>query len=301
MNTTTQRGLLESTVAASSERLGEPTSSPPERRRLLIQQGGSNLAHRLAELWDYRELLYFMAWRDVKVRYKQTAIGVAWVVIQPLLTTLIFTIFLGMLARVPSQGRSYPLFVYAALLPWTFFSGALLSGGVSLVGNTHLITKIYFPRLIIPAASVLARMLDFMIGFGPLVVMMVIYRAPLTTHLLMLPILTVLTALLAFGFSTIAAATNVRFRDVGMALPVLVQLWLFASPVVYPSLLVPASWRKLYMLNPIVGIVDNFRAAIFGTAFDWDALGVSVAVTTFLLIVSAYWFGRVERTIADVI
>lgn len=303
MNTTTQRtGLLESTVAASSQSLGEPTPNHlPNSELVLIEQGGRNFRHRIAELWEYRELLYFMALRDVKVRYKQTVLGVAWVVMQPLLTTLIFTIFLGMLAKVPYQGVSYPLFVYAGLLPWIFFSGALLSGGTSLVANTHLITKVYFPRLIIPAAAVLGRLVDFAVGFAPLAVMMIIYRVEMTLHLLMLPVLTLLTALLAFGFATLAAATNIRFRDVGMALPVVIQLWMFASPIVYSSTIVPDKLKKFYALNPIVGIANNFRAAIFGTAFDWFALGASVAVTALLLVVAAYWFGRVERTIADVI
>jgi lipopolysaccharide transport system permease protein len=273
----------------------------PDEPLVTIQPGKSWAALDLRELWAYRELLYFLIWRDVKVRYKQAALGLAWVVMQPLLTTLIFTIFIGMLGRMPSDGAPYLLFVFVGLLPWSFFSAAVMNGSNSLVGSAHLITKVYFPRAIIPAASVGARLVDFAVSAVILVGLMAYYRIEPTAALLALPALTALTALLALACVMISAALNVKYRDVGAVMPVIVQLWMYVSPVLYPSKLVPEQWRWAYGLNPLVGIVENFRAAVFGNPFDWRALSISAAYTAALLVCASYVFRRVEREFADVI
>jgi lipopolysaccharide transport system permease protein len=284
-----------------------PPANPsvlPEQPLVTIEPGRGFGGAWLRELWAYRELLFFLAWRDVKVRYKQTALGVLWVVMQPLLMTLIFSVFLGILARVPSDGLPYPVLVFAGLLPWTFFSNAVTQGGSSIVGNANLITKVYFPRLIIPAASVAARLIDFAVAFIILFGLMAYYGVTPTWHMAMVPVLVLLTAVLALGCGTFVAALNVRYRDVGVILPVLMQLWMFASPVLYPSRLVRDAWPnayRLYELNPIVGIVDGFRAALFGRPFDWPALAQTTVIALIILAVSAYFFRRVERGFADVI
>jgi lipopolysaccharide transport system permease protein len=282
-----------------------PSEGLPEEPLVVIEPKKAWSAIDLRDAWAFRELLYFLTWRDVKVRYKQTVFGVAWVVMQPLLSTLIFTAFLGKLARVPSDGLPYPLFVYAAILPWTFFSQAVVNSGNSLVNSAHLITKVYFPRMIIPAAAVAARLLDFAIAFLILLGLMLYYGIPFGVGMLLLPFLTLLVALLAFALGMWLSAINVKYRDVGVALPVLIQFWMFASPVVYPASLVYASnlshtWKVLYMLNPLVGIVENFRAAIFGTRFNWPALAVTCAFTIVVLVAGAYEFRRMERQFADV-
>ena len=284
-----------------------PTVPPlPDEPLVVIKPRNPWSALNLRELWANRELLYFLSWRDVKVRYKQTALGVGWVLLQPLLFTLIFTVFLGKLARVPSDGIPYPIFVYAGLLPWIFFSSAVTSSGNSLVGSAHLITKVYFPRMIIPGSAVAGRLLDFVIAFAILLALLLYYGVSLTWNLLMLPVVMIVVALLALAVGMWASATNVKYRDVGVALPVLIQFWMFASPVVYPSSLVYSSglstmWKRLYTLNPIVGIIDNFRACIFGTPFNWPAMIVTSVMTVALLIYAAYDFRRMERSFADVV
>jgi lipopolysaccharide transport system permease protein len=261
----------------------------------------------LRELWTYRELLYFLVWRDLKVRYKQTLLGVAWVVMQPLLMTFIFTVFLGMLARVPTGGIPYPVLVYSGLLIWSFFSSAVIGCSYSLVGNANLITKVYFPRVLVPAANVGARLVDLIISLGILAVLLsyykwvVHYHFDLTWKLAVAPALIILTTLMAFGLGMLFAALNVTYRDVGVALPVLFQLWMFVSPVVYPSTLVPPRWRMFYDLNPLVGIIDGIRVSLFGGQFDLFALAVSVIATITILICSSYVFSRIERTFADLI
>jgi homopolymeric O-antigen transport system permease protein len=274
----------------------------PDQPLVRIRPGGSRRLLDLHDLWAYRELLYFLTWRDVKVRYKQTTLGIAWVLVQPVLMTVIFTLFLGGLARVPSEGRiPYALFAYVGLLPWTFFSTAVLSGATSLVNNSHLITKVYFPRLVVPAAALAARLVDFAVGFVVLIGLMLFYGVSPTWSLLALPLLIVLTLLLALGFGTFISALNVKYRDVGIMVPVLVQLWMFVSPVLYPASLVPERWRGLYALNPLVGIVDGFRAALFGRAFDWRALAAAAAVTTVVVIFALYVFRRTETSLAETI
>jgi len=280
---------------------GRAPRTLPDEPLVTIQPGKSWVPLDLRELWAYRELLYFLVWRDVKVRYKQAALGVAWVVMQPLLTTLILTVFLGMLARVPSDDKPYMLFVFVGLLPWSFFSASVTNGSNSLVGSAHLITKVYFPRAIIPAASVGARLVDFAVSAVILAGLMVFYRVEPTAALLALPVLTALTALLALACVMISSAVNVKYRDVGAVMPVVVQLWMYVSPVLYPSKLVPEGWRWAYQLNPLVGIVENFRAAVFGSPFDWRALSISAVYTAVLLVCASYVFRRVEREFADVI
>ena len=268
---------------------------------VVIERSKPWIAINLRDLWSCRELLYFLVWRDLKVRYKQTALGIAWVLFQPLFMTVVFTIFLGRLVRVPSDGVPYALFVYAGLLPWTFFSGAVLTTGNSLVGNAHLITKVYFPRLIIPIASIAARLVDLGVAFVILIGLMFYFQAPITSHLLMIPFLILLVTLLALAFGLWTAAVNVKYRDVGIALPVLIQLWMFASPIVYPLSLVPPRWRLVYSLNPLVGIVEGFRAALFGLRFNRTALSISIIITLVLLVYSAYVFRRREKTFADIV
>jgi lipopolysaccharide transport system permease protein len=280
---------------------GRAPRTLPDEPLVTIQPGKSWAALDLRELWAYRELLYFLVWRDVKVRYKQAALGLAWVVMQPLLTTLVLTVFLGMLARVPSDDVPYMLFVFVGLLPWSFFSSAVANGSNSLVGSAHLITKVYFPRAIIPAASVGARLVDFAVSVVILAGLMAFYRVGPTASLLALPLLTALVALLALACVMISAAVNVKYRDVGAVMPVVVQLWMYVSPVLYPSKLVPEGWRWAYSLNPMVGIVENFRAAVLGRPFDWRALSISAAYTVVLLVCASYVFRRVEREFADVI
>jgi len=272
-----------------------------ERPLVSIRAGGKFAAVDLKSLWAYRELLYFLTWRDVKVKYKQTVLGAAWAVIQPLFTVIIFSIFFGNLARLPSDGIPYPLFAYAAVLPWTFFSNAVTKSGNSLVGSANLITKVYFPRMIIPAAAVAAGLIDLLIAFGILIVLLIYYGVGMTWNLLMAPALVVMTALLAVAVGLWTSALDVRYRDIRHALPFAIQLTMFATPIIYPVGLVPSRWRWALNLNPLTGIIEGYRAAFFGRPFDWDALAISAAITFALLFYAAYRFTRVERTFADIV
>jgi lipopolysaccharide transport system permease protein len=253
------------------------------------------------DIWAYRELLFFLTWRDVKVRYKQTALGAAWAILQPLFMMIIFTIFFGRLAGVASAGIPYPLFALAGLVPWTFFSNAITASGNSLVGSANLITKVYFPRLIVPAAAMLAGLVDFLLAFMLLVLLMFYYRVTLTAQILFLPVLVLLTALFSLGVGTWMSALNVKYRDVRFALPFLIQLWLFVSSVIVPSSSLPQKWRWLLMLNPMSGIIEGYRSALFGLPFDWPALGTASVLTIVTLVYAIYAFGRVERSFADII
>lgn len=273
----------------------------PEYPLVTICPSRKWVALNLRDLWAYREVLYFLVWRDIKVRYKQTLLGVAWAIIQPLFTMLIFSLFFGRLAGLPSDGIPYPLFAYAGLVPWTFFANAVSNGGNSLIGNPSLITKVYFPRLIIPCAAVGAGLMDFAITFVFLLVLMVPYGVVLTWNLLMVPVLIVLTTLLALGIGLWLAALNVQYRDVRYALPFLIQLGMFATPIIYPSSLVPAEWRWLLALNPLAGLVEGYRAALFGREWDWTAFSISSTITLVLLVVFAYSFRRMEKSFADVV
>jgi lipopolysaccharide transport system permease protein len=273
----------------------------PAEPLVVIQPSKKWSLLNLKDIWAYRELLFFLTWRDVKVRYKQTALGAAWAILQPLFMMIIFTIFFGRLAGVASQGIPYPLFALAGLVPWTFFANAITASGNSLVGSANLITKVYFPRLIVPAAAMLAGLVDFLLAFLMLVLLMVYYRVTPTVQLLFLPVLILLTALFSLGVGTWMSALNVKYRDVRFALPFLIQLWLFVSSVILPSTSIPQKWRWLIMLNPMSGIIEGYRAALFGLPFDWPALGISAALTIVVLFYAIYAFGRVERSFADII
>jgi lipopolysaccharide transport system permease protein len=273
----------------------------PEKPLVVIEPRRGWLSLNLSDFWQYRDLLYILAMRDIKVRYKQTVLGAAWAIIQPLFTMLIFTLFFGKLAGMPSDGIPYPLFAYAGLLPWTFFSNAVTNSGNSLVGNSNLITKVYFPRMIIPTASVASGLLDFVIAFGLLVVLMVYYGVGFSVSMLMIPVLILLTSLLAIGVGMWMSALNVKYRDIRYALPFLIQIGMFATPIIYPASLVPEKWRWLMALNPLTGLIENYRAAFFGKPFDWLALGISVILTFGILVYAAYNFRRMEKSFADVI
>lgn len=288
-------------LAAEAKPQSQSLPSLPDKPLIVIERSSSGVAIDLRDLWTFRGLLYFLMWRDLKVRYKQTVFGVAWVVLQPLLATLIFTIFLGKLVQVPSDGIPYAIFAYAGLLPWTFFSTAVTNTGNSLVGSAHLITKVYFPRIIIPAAAIGARLVDFAIQFLVLAVMMIYFQIAITRQLLMLPGLVLLITLLALGIGMWASALNVKYRDVGAIMPVMVQLLMYVSPILYPSALVPERWRFLYHLNPLAGIIKAFRASLLGQQFDWTALAISAAITLALFSYATYIFRRMEKSFADLV
>lgn len=285
-------------LPASEDQPDRSNTHSPEATLVVIEPSSGWVPVRLSELWTYRELLYFLIWRDLKVRYKQAVLGLAWVIMQPLFTTIIFTVFLS-LARVPSDEIPAPMFIYAGLLPWTFFANAVSSSVNSIVGNVNLITKVYFPRVIIPAAAIGARLVDFGVAFVILVGLMLYYRVGVSWNILMLPALVLLLTLFSFGLGLAFSALNVKYRDVGIVMPVMIQLWMFISPVVYPSSLVPPRWRTLYALNPLAGILEGFRSALFNREFNWPALTVSAVTTFALLIYSIYIFKRVEKSFAD--
>ena len=273
----------------------------PDQPLVVIQPSTSWNLLSLKDIWAYRELLFFLTWRDVKVRYKQTALGAAWAILQPLFMMIIFTIFFGRLAAVDSAGIPYPLFALAGLVPWTFFANSVTASSNSLVGSANLITKVYFPRLIVPAAAMLAGLVDFVLAFLLLAVLLLYYRVSLTVQVLFLPIVVLLTVLFALAMGTWMSALNVKYRDVRFALPFLIQLWLFVSSVILPSSSLGPKWRRLLMLNPMSGIIEGYRAALFGTPFDWTAIGIAALLTTLALIYAAYSFSRVERSFADII
>jgi len=274
---------------------------PHELPVVRIRPSRKWVALNLRDLWSYRELLYFLTWRDVKVRYKQTAFGAAWAIIQPLFSMLIFALFFGKLAGMPSDGIPYPIFAFVGLLPWTFFANAVTASGNSLVGSSNLITKVYFPRMIIPGAAVAAGLVDFAIAFVILALLMAYYAVAVTWSILLLPLLVILTAVLAVGVGMWTSALNVKYRDVRHALPFLVQLWFFATPIVYPTSIVPAKWRWLMALNPMSGIIDGYRAALLGRELDIRGLLISGAITIVLLVYAAYTFRRMEKTFADIV
>lgn len=273
----------------------------PAKPIVVIEPRRAALAINWYDLWQYRDLLYILTVRDIKVRYKQTVLGILWAVIQPLFMMIAFTLFFGRLAGMPSDGIPYPVFAYAGLLPWIFFSNAVNTSGNSLVGNSSLITKVYFPRMIIPIAAVGAGLVDFLIAFGLLVLLMFYYGISISASILMLPVLTLFTVLMAIGIGMWMSALNVKYRDIRYALPFLIQLWMFATPIIYPSSLVPERWRWLFILNPLAGIIEGYRSAIFGTPFDLIGLGVSAIIILVVLIYSAYTFRQMERGFADIV
>lgn len=257
---------------------------------------------KLTELWEYRELLYFFIWRDIKVRYKQTVLGATWAIIQPFFTMVVFSLFFGKLAKMPSDGIPYPIFSFAALVPWSFFANGLNQASNSLVGNSNLITKIYFPRMSIPIASVLGGFVDFVLAFIMLIGMMVYYGMVPTTNVIWLPFFLMLAFITSLGASLWLSAMYVQFRDVRHIIPFLTQIWLYATPIVYPSSLLSEPWRTLYGINPMVGVVEGFRWALLGVH---TAPGPIIIVSSFtaigLLISGAFYFRRMEKTFADVV
>jgi lipopolysaccharide transport system permease protein len=255
----------------------------------------------LRELWLHRELLYFLVWRDLKVRYKQTILGVSWVILQPVLMTLIFALFLGNIAHIPSEGVPYVLFLYSALLPWTFFSNAVSTSSHSLIASAHMITKVYFPRSIVPLAAILVRLSDFLVASAIMVVLMLYYGQPITRASLLLPFLVLHLTLLTLGLSLWFSALNVKYRDVGTVLPVVLQLLMFASPIIYPASLVSPQWRWAYSLNPLAGLIGAFRAALLGTPLDRQSLAISAVITLLLLVYGTFVFRRMEDQFADVV
>ena len=275
----------------------------PKTPLVVIEPSNSWVALNLRDLWAYRELLYFLTWRDIKVRYKQTLLGVAWAIMQPLFTMLVFTLFFGRLAGMDtrSEGMPYPLFAFAGLLPWTFFANAITNSGNSLVGSANLITKVYFPRMIIPGAAVAAGLVDLAIGFVLLFALMIYYQVTLTWTLLMLPVTVLLTTLLAVGVGMWLSALNVKYRDIRFALPFVIQLWLFVSPVIFPSSILPEKWRWVMALNPLTGIIEGYRSSIFGRPINWTTLGFSAVITLVVLIYASYYFRRMEKSFADIV
>ena len=258
---------------------------------------------RLKDLWEYHELLVFLAWRDIQIRYKQTVLGAAWAVIQPFMTMIVFSIFFGKLAKIPSDGIPYPIFAYAALVPWTFFANSLSQSSNSLVGNSNLIKKVYFPRLIIPIAAVLSGIVDFLISFVVLLGMMVFYGIyPDVTHLIWVPVFLLLAVMCALGVGLWLSAINAEYRDIRYTVPFLIQFWLFATPVVYPASLLQEPWRTLYGLNPMVGVIEGFRWALLGTESHMQSpLIMSATVSFILLITGAFYFRKMEKNFADLI
>jgi lipopolysaccharide transport system permease protein len=257
---------------------------------------------KLGELWEYRELLYFFAWRDVKVRYRQTILGALWAILQPLFTMVIFSLFFGRLAKVPSDGLPYPIFSYAALVPWAFFANALTQASNSLVLSANMVKKIYFPRLALPIATVLAGVIDFGLAFGVLVGLMLYYGLVPTVNVLWLPLFFLLALITSLGVSTWLSAMNVQFRDVRYTIPFLTQAWLFVTPIAYSSSLLSEPWRTLYGLNPMAGVVEGFRWALLGSdTAPGPMLIVSVVVALALFVSGAFYFRRMEQSFADVL
>jgi lipopolysaccharide transport system permease protein len=255
----------------------------------------------LAELWQFRELLWFLTWRDIKVRYKQTLLGVAWAILQPALTTLVFAVFFGRLAAFPSDGIPYPLFAVSGLLPWLFFANAISTGGTSLVRSSNLVSKVYFPRMIVPAAAVLAGVVDLAVGSVVLFALQAYYRVLPGWNLLLLPLFVAAVILFSFAVGIALAAFDVRYRDFRYLMPFVVQLWMFLSPVIYPVSLVPEKWRWVVWLNPMTGLLQGWRASLFGTGLTGLAMAESLGAVLVLTILAMYLFRWMEPTFADVI
>ena len=291
----------------------ETSSLPPLRKgasaknlwvepTLVIQPRRHLFALDINAIWEYRELLYFLIWRDLKVRYRQSVIGVGWVILQPLMTMVVFTAVFGKFVGVPSDGLPYPIFIFSALLPWTLFANSLTRGSASVVGNTQLVSKIYFPRLILPLSGVLSPVADFAVAFVILIGMMVWFGISPTWGILALPLLVLLAILTALAIGLWLSALNVRYRDVGHAVPFLVQIWMFITPVTYPVSLVPEKWRLLYSLNPMAGVIEGFRWALLGQQSpDFAVITASAVMMFTLLVTGIVYFRYTERTFADVI
>ncbi len=288
--------------AAAAEAVMPEPETAPAKPVLRIEPSRGWVALKLNELWDYRELVYFLIWRDVKVRYKQTALGAAWAIVQPFFTMLVFSLFFGRLAKMPSDGIPYPLFAYAALVPWTLFAQGLNQSSDSLVSSANLLRKVYFPRLAIPLSTIVAGLVDFAIASAMLLGMMFYFGVTPTVNVLWLPLLLLLTITTSLGVGLWLSALNVSFRDVKYVVPFLVQFWMFATPIAYPSTLLPEPWRTLYGLNPMAGVTEGFRWALLGAkTAPGPIVLVSAAASLLLLIGGAFYFRRMEKTFADIV
>ena len=277
-------------------------SSKRQSPILNIEPSNSWVSLKLGELWQYRELLYFLIWRDIKVRYKQTALGAAWAIIQPFFSMLIFSLFFGRLAKMPSDGIPYPLFSLAALVPWTFFANGLNQSSNSLVASANLLKKVYFPRLVIPIATVLAGVVDFALSFVVLLGLMAFYGIAPTINLLWMPLFLLLALVTSLAVGLWMSALNVKYRDVRYIVPFIIQVWMFSTPIVYPSSLLPASWRTIYGLNPMVGVVEGFRWALLGTnTVPGFMIAVSATAALLILVGGAFYFRHMEKSFADIV
>ena len=282
--------------------VAEGITSASSHRTVIIEPSKRWFYLNFRGIWEFRELLLFLAWRDFKTRYAQTVIGFAWAIIQPVATMLLFTLVFSNFAKLPSDGVPYPLFIYAALLPWGYFSRSLDKSSFSVVAESNLIKKVYFPRIIVPISAMLVGLIDFSIAFVLLLVMMVFYGVMPSWHALFIPLFLLLTMLISLAVSLWLAALFVRFRDIAAAMPLVTQMWMFASPVVYPVSLVPEKWKILYSLNPMAGVIEGFRWALLGTGVpDFGSMALSAIVILVLLVCGMAYFNRVERTFADVI
>jgi lipopolysaccharide transport system permease protein len=289
-------------MVSGKQSVEKASAAQREARKIVIRPTGGWAALNLRDLWVYRELVYFMTWRDLKVRYKQTLLGAAWAILQPFLTMVVFSIFFGSLAGVPSDGVPYPIFSYTALIPWTLFSKALQDASRSLVNSSHMITKVYFPRMILPLASVLAGIVDFLIAFVVLLGMMVFYQVTPTANIWTIPLFLLLALVTATGVSLWLSALNVLYRDINYVLPFLTQFWMYITPIAYPSSMVPEKWRLLYAVNPMTGVVEGFRWALLGSGQAPGLMTlVSSAVAIVLLVSGMFYFKRMERLFADMV
>lgn len=266
-----------------------------------IKPSGRWVTLDLKDLWIYRELLFFLTWRDVKIRYKQTAIGIAWAVLQPVLTTAIFTVIFSSFARFDTKNVPYPLFALSGLMIWLFVHTSITMASGSFVGNTNLVTKVYFPRLIVPIAAAFAGLFDLLFSFAILIGMMIYFGTALTWQLALAPLFIVIAVVQTVAFGTLFSALNVRFRDVKFALPFLLQVWMIASPIFYPATLLSEKWRFLFALNPLTGILEGFRSSLFGTPFDWNVIAISCISVAVIMLVSLFVFKRMEDDFADLI
>lgn len=293
-------GMTEASLRDSAV-VEQVLAEPPARPLFIIEPTNGFVAIDFRELWHYRDLLYFLTWREISIRYKQTVLGFAWALLQPLLTMIVFTVFLGRLAKVPSDGVPYPVFSYLGLLPWTYFANALTRSGSSLVSNANLLSKVYFPRLLIPLSGTLSALVDLVVAFAILIVLMFVYSVPIHASLLLVIPLTVITSIAATGVGLWLSALNVQYRDVQHAVPFLIQLWMFATPVVYPSSVVPERWRLLFAINPMAGIIEAYRASALGRPIEWSTLGVSVLTVLVITAIGLWQFRRMERRFADIV
>ena len=277
-------------------------STRPTLPTLRIAASKGWVSLKLHEIWDYRELLYFLIWRDIKVRYKQTALGASWAIIQPFFTMVVFSFFFGHLGKMPSDGIPYPLFSFAALVPWAFFANGLSQSSNSLVGSAHLITKVYFPRLVIPLAAAFSGVVDFLIAFAVLIVLMIYYGLFPTLNVLWLPFFILLAMVTSLGVGLWLSALSVKYRDVRYVVPFLTQIWLFVTPIAYPSSLLHEPWHTIYGLNPMVGVVEGFRWALLNTnTRPGPMIAVSSAAAVLILLTGAFYFRRMEKVFADIV